>query len=360
MASKKLYLLPENLLQEFLSGKNALKNEESKIQNTIFDSDIKQKKIAELKNDLISNLQNAKLDAQTLNEYKNNLSKLLDLQKSQPEKSEINPSEPSRLLWTPSTQSKKQDKKKVQDKPDGGGGGDEDDDDDDDDDGDGDEEDDDDEIDDSKTEDENLKADKKQIAKEEKSVAFLPLPGGKEAGAFGKTPRKIKKLPRTPKSEPRVPPNSMLDGEMLAFESDRTKNTAKKIDLWLHKHKGHGIERMGRNFSIHGKKVKGELHDIIVDLARYTRVNELKFDSPGPRAGEEDFLRALAKVDFPESLIQNRRRRTVYNNIVREMGLIDSSDLKRLQESFITDPYMTPTHKQQRQRLGDMFNGYTD
>ena len=112
MASKKLYLLPENLLQEFLSGKNALKNEESKIQNTIFDSDIKQKKIAELKNDLISNLQNAKLDAQTLNEYKNNLSKLLDLQKSQPEKSEINPSEPSRLLWTPSTQGKKQDKKK--------------------------------------------------------------------------------------------------------------------------------------------------------------------------------------------------------------------------------------------------------
>ena len=352
MASKKLYLLPENLLQEFLKNKNEPTINTPKISDTIFDSDITEKKISQLKNDLISSLKTDNLDTQSLNEYKNSLSKLLDLQKHNPEKTEI-ANGPERSEWTPPEEGQKH-KKGVDDK-DGG---------------DGDDDEDDDENDTTTNENESLKMDKKQIAKEEgqkvKNVTFPPT--STEIKPIIKTPKKLKKTkstpsPGTPKSSPRVSVNTMLDHDMLKYENDKTQNSAMKLDLWLAKNPSHGIKKLsaeGNSFTINDKKIKGgDIHDILIDLARYTRTKELVMESPGVRPGEERVLKALAEAGLPESLIQNVRRRTVYKTIVRSMN--DDSvtrDLKRHQGSFLSDDYSTPTPKQQR--LLSMFGSFND
>ena len=89
MTSKKLYLLPENLLQEYLKSKNESSSGMPKISDKIFDSDITEKKISQLKSDLVSSLNTDNLDIQSLNVYKNKLSRLLDLKKHKTELSSV-------------------------------------------------------------------------------------------------------------------------------------------------------------------------------------------------------------------------------------------------------------------------------
>ena len=357
MTSKKLYLLPENLLQEYLKSKNESSSGMPKISDKIFDSDITEKKISQLKSDLVSSLNTDNLDIQSLNVYKNKLSRLLDLKRHNPEKTEII----NELERLEQEKGEGEYKKGFYNKD-----RDSDDEDDDDDDDDRDNDEDYSLDEDNTTRDENLKTDKEQIAREEgeknKNVSFFPV--SSERKSILKTPQKTKQTFETPKKSPRIPRNSLLDHELLKFEKDQTQNAAMKLDLWMSKNPGHKIRKVDNEsgkFTIDGKPVKGDINDILIDLARPTKHKELKIQSPGIRAGEDKVLRALAEVGLPESYILNVRRRTVYNSFVTDIKEADvSKDLKRNKPSSSADEYSMSTPKQARNSFLYMFGNFKD
>ena len=137
-----------------------------------------------------------------------------------------------------------------------------------------------------------------------------------------------------------------------------------KLDLWLSKNPGHKIKKVDNKsgkFTIDGKPVKGDINDILVDLARPTKYKVLKIQSPGVREGEDKVLRALAEVNLPESYILNVRRRDVYNSFVTDIKEADvSKDLKRNKPSSSADESSMSTPKQARNSFLYMFGNFKD
>ena len=107
----------------------------------------------------------------------------------------------------------------------------------------------------------------------------------------------------------------LLDPEQLMGEYPKTVEYARRIESYISSKAPNRIVSDSENrFKIDDKRIKGNLSDIIIDLASLKAKKNVKY-SPGPRSGYRDLLSFLKDINLPESYIRNVRRLGDYKDI---------------------------------------------